>query len=80
MAGVAVQRAKPLLAMPASRPEAPGHVPAALLLIRLLLTLLGRQQMMVQVFGPLPPTMEIWMELLAPDFSLVQPQLLLSRE
>lgn len=36
----------------------------------------GKQQMMSQVVGFLRPTMETWMEFLASDFGLVQPQLL----
>lgn len=38
----------------------------------------GRQKMMAQVAGDLPPTCETWVDFLAPGFSLAQPELSLA--
>lgn len=67
---------KPWFMTLASHIRVPVRVPAILLPIQFPAKVPGKQQIMIQVLGPLLATWETQMELLAPDFSLVLSQLL----
>lgn len=66
---------------PTSHITVPGSSPSySVLPIQLPAGVPGRQQVMAQIHGFLPPTWENWREHPAPDFSLTWPWLLLAFE